>query len=292
MFSALSKWILTAVGGSGESCSIVRIQQIIGAKLVDYIKLLPTKPAISFDGLEEAIYKLLLENGAFYHMQYNVRPTPHKLIKCEDVSLVRGLMPEEKACFSGLAPFVPYDTAEGNLADDFMLWPLSGSETIDLAWRRSLRVDSDVELEEYLNIERVSGRYFIGKRNPNWQFALARSRQSGNMYAHDYYILIGDEVRRIPTDYLEASVHDYVRLAMMNKVKKQAVTALIREHTVLIEFDYLLPAPDLRFMKYVSWPANAVDIKNDFRFLLQFSIWPGVKKRLTSLGYEVYENYD
>ena len=292
MLSALSKWTLTAVGGAEQSVSIMKIQQVIEEKLTGYLKLLPIDSPIQLVGIGDTIYQLLLENGAFYHLQYNVRPVAHRLIGCGDVSLIRGFIPEENAYFSGLAPFIQESSTEGNLTDDFMLWPLNGSETIDLVWRRSTPVDNSINLEEYLNLERTGGRYYTGRRNPDWPFTLARSRQPGNYSSHENYIIIGKEIRHIPSDYVDASIHEYVRLAMMNKVKRQAMTATIREHIVTVEFGYLLPAPDLRLIRFVSWPVDIVDMKNAFRFILHPAIWPGVKNRLISLGYEVHENHD
>ena len=291
MLSALSKWALTAAGGA-EQVSILKVQQVIEEKLAGYLKLLPTLDTINPHDITEMIYELLLENGAFYHLQYNVRPALHKLIGCGDISFIRGMNPEEKVCFSGLAPFVMESSTEGNITDDFMLWALGGSETIDLVWRRSTTVESSVNLEEYLNIERTGGRYFTGKKNPSWPFTLARSRQPGNISIHEYYIITGNETRHIPSDYVEATIHEYVRLAMMNNVKKQTIAATISESIVSVECGYLLPAPDLRFMRYVSWPVNIADMKDAFRFLLHPAIWPGVRERLISLGYEVRENHD
>lgn len=291
MLSALSKWVLTTVGGSQQT-SIVKVQQIVEKKLAGYLTMLPTDDAIPPNGIVDTIYELLLENGAFYHLQYNVRPAPHKRIGCGDVSLIRGLKPEEIVCFSGFAPYVMESSSGGNMANDFMLWPLGGAETIDLVWKRSTVVESSTNLEEYLNIERTSGRYFSNKKDPDWRFTLARTRHPGNISTHEYYIITGDEVRHIPNSYVEASIHEYVRLAMMNAVRKQVVTATIRESIASVECGYLLPAPDLRFMRFVSWSVNISNIKDAFTFLLHPAIWPGVRERLISLGYEVHENHD
>lgn len=291
MLSALSNWMLTTVWGSGHSISIVKIKQVIREKLTGYLKLLSLDSDICLKDIEETIYNVLLENGAFAHLQYNVRPVVHKLIGCGDVSLIRGVMPEERAYFSGLAPFVLKNSNNENLAENFMLWSLNGSETIDLVWRRSTPVDN-ANLEEYLNIERKNGRYYTGRRNPNWPYTLARSRQSGNFSNYEYYIISKDALRHIPIDYVETSIHEYARLAMMNKVSKQVITASVKEHMVLIECGYLLPAPDLRFMRFVSWPFDITDMKDSFRFILHPAIWPGIKGRLISLGYEVHENHD
>ena len=292
MLSALSKWVLTTVGGVEQSVSIVRIQHVIEEKLASYLKVLPIESTITFDDVGEMIYKTLLENGAFYHVQYNVQPVSHKLIRCGKASLIRGLMPEEKACFSGFAPFALESAEKENLTDAFMLWSLGGNETIDLVWRRSIPVDGRVDIDEFLNIERISGKYYTNRKNPNWPFTMGRRRQTENLYNHDYYILIGTEVRRIPSDYQEASIHEYTRLAMMNKIKKQVVTASISEHIVQVEFSYLLPTPDLRFVRYISWPASISNMKDDFNFMLHPAVWPAIKERLISLGYEVHENHD
>ena len=292
MLSALSKWMLTAIGGAEQPISIVTIQQVVEEKLAGYLKLLPTDSPIRLDAIGETIYRLLLENGAFYHLQYNVRPAAHKLIGCGDAALIRGLIPEENAYFSGLAPFVPESLTDGNLTDEFMLWPLDGAKTIELVWRRSAPVDNSIYLEEYLDLERTDGRYYVARRNPNWSFTLARNRNPGDFSNYEYYIIIGEEIRHIPSDYVDISTHEYVRLAMMNKVKRQTVTASIREHIVTVEFGYLLPAPDLRLMRFISWPVNIEDMKNAFGFMLHPAVWPGVKDRLISLGYEVHESYD
>lgn len=292
ILSALSSWMLTTVGGADQSVSIVRLQQMIKEKLAGYLLLLPMDIQINSEEIAETIYNLLLENGAFYHFQYNVRPAPRKLIGCGDVSLIRGMIPEEKAYFSGFAPFAMESLAEETLTEDFMLWPLDGPATIDLVWKRSIPVDSSVNPDEYLNIERTSGRYFTGRRNPDWPFTLARKREFGLICGYEYYIFMEKEVRRISIEYQQASVHEYVRLAMMNRIRKQVVNARIGKHIVLIEFGYLLPAPDLRFMKFISWPVDMVNMRDDFRFMLHPAVWPAIRNRLLSLGYEVHENHD
>lgn len=289
MLSALSKWALTVAGGPAHTVSIARIQQVLEEKLADYLKLLPPNDPIRPDGITEAIYERLLQNGAFYHLPYSVRPAPHKFIKFGDVSLIRGLMPEEDARFSGLAPYVPRSTEEGNWADDFMLWPLSGSQTLDLVWKRSIRVQDSAAMEAYLNVERTGGGYYVSRKDPNWPFTLARKGQPGNPHSYDYYMLMGNEIRRIPDDYREASIQDYVRLAMMNKVSRQIITASITENIISVELGYMLPAPELRFVRYVSWPANIADHKNAFRFIFHPAVWSAIKERFTTLGYEVHE---
>ena len=78
----------------------------------------------------------------------------------------------------------------------------------------------------------------------------------------------------------------------MNRVKPQVVKALVGKQIVQVNFGYILPAPDLRFIRYVSWPFNIGDPTSVFRFVIHHDVWPSIKRRIESLGYEVNEKDD
>lgn len=292
MYSALSKWALTTVNAGGASISVTRIQQVVQNKYTAYSKILPTDAHHEDENIGEKVYQLLVNNGAFYHIQYFVRPTPYRLIECGEVSLIRGMHPEEKVCFSGFAPYVLLKSAETKMTDGFMLWPYDGETTIKMIWQRSLHVDSMLHIDEYLNLDRKQGRYYIPSKSDNRPYGLARSRQRGNVSAFDYYMIMDNEMRRIPTEYIDMQIQDHVRLALMNRVRKQSVSAIISKEIVLISTEYRLPSRDLSFIKYISWPNGADGFDSAFSFKIHPDIWPSLKDRFKFLGYEVNEEYE
>ena len=293
LFSALSKWVLTVIRSQGSPTSVMRVHQIIRDKCNAFEKILPRTAHIDLDDIEETVYQRLMENGVIYHQQYNIIPAPYRRIHCGKVSLIRGYNPDELVSFSGLAPYIEDSSNDIDFTDAFLLWPNDGETTLDMVWRRSTAVDPDMHFDEYLDVERSSGRYYLSRRSSKYPYAMARNTQQGNAHAYDYYLIMDREVRRIPSELRELSVHDYIRLAMMNRVKKQTVSASIREHVVFLSFGYLLPAPDLRFLRYVSWPAHPNNQSDDrFNFMIHPAIWQALKERLIFLGYEVTEAND
>jgi len=92
---------------------------------------------------------------------------------------------------------------------------------------------------------------------------------------------------------VKASVHGYVMLAVVNGRKKQKAVARIGGELVLLELGYLLPKPDTRFLRFVSWPYNLETIADQrFRFCLHPRVWPVVRDRLEFLGFAVEEQYE
>ena len=103
----------------------------------------------------------------------------------------------------------------------------------------------------------------------------------------------GNEIRRLTDDYVSASVQAYAALAIVNRQRKQSALAKISKELVELELGYLLPGPDARFLRFVSWPGSLHIVPNaSFKVSLHPWIWPIIRDRLNFLGFAVEERYE
>ena len=289
ILSAGAKWMLTAVHNGGGKTSIESIKAITSDKIGSYLEIVDDMLSLDVVQTVNSIYDILLANGMFYHEQFYVRPVRNRTIDIGSVSLIRGLLPEENVRFSGLVPYV-FGGGDESLADAFMLWQRDGEETIKSAWNHCAILDRPIEISEYLRaVHFEKERYYDIKRIDQAEFTMGRIRKNDGSGV-DHYMIHGEEVRRFTDDYVNASVHEYVRLAIVNGQKKQGALAAVGKHLVKLQLGYLLPKPDLRFLKFVSWPESLNTLeKPGFRVSLSPRVWPLVRDRLNFLGFAVEE---
>lgn len=203
---------------------------------------------------------------------------------------MRGMLPEEDVSFTGLAPYVsqPAQLTDWQVAFDLTVVP--PNDMIDFLWKRSEPVPNTVYIGEYLNTERKTGQgYYRMKPMANAKTQLGRTLRSDHQY--DYYLLRDGEKRRISEDYIMTSFHDYVRLAIMNRAQRQrAIATRGQSDLVHLNLTYLLPRPELRFLRLIAWPEDdGTTLEEAWRFCLMRAVWPIMKERLEFLNYEVIE---
>ena len=292
ILSAGAKWMLTAVHNEEEKVSVESIRKTAQEKIESYLEITDFQTAFDVQEIVNYIYDIMLTNGMFYHEQYNVRPIPAREIGIGGVSFIRGLRPEENVYFSSMAPYVP-GGGEASLAEEFMLWNRNGEETLRSAWLHSSPQESRTEISEYLRVDhRELQTFYDRQRRDQAELTLGRTRKS-DMQSYDYYMIRGKEIRRLTDNYVNAAIHSYAAIAIVNRQRKQKAVATISKRLVRLEMGYLLPKPDLRFLKYVAWPESLRELKRQgFRFSLQPHIWPIIKERLTFLGFAVEERYE
>lgn len=288
--SAVSNWMLTAVFFDDGQTSVERVRETAQRKLRLYHTL---GNGLEEEAIQESvnyIYDHLLKNGAFMHIQYYLKPARRRLIGRGNVAVVRGMMPEDDVCFSGLAPFVIHHDAsmDDNIAEAFALPDYAGEAVIQMVWERATPVDNGYTQEEYLRTSRTSGYYYGSRREDSHLATLARSMNGSGGY--DYYILNGDVTRRLPDDFIQARVHEYCALALVNRRKKQVVKATKENDLVHLEFGYRPPSPDLRFIRYISWPENTMNLDDAWHFSISSALWPMLKDRLSNLDFELEES--
>ena len=288
ILSSASAWMMTVVHAWGEPVSIDHVKAVTRSKVDAMADISGSLNNIDIPALVDYIYEQLLDNGVFYHTPYNLRPVPRRLIYAGNIALVRGMLPEEDVQFSGMAPFIMItDACENNAVEAFGLPETEPELMLQQTWKR-LTSCSIPAVAEYLNANRRAGNsYYSNRRQNSDDFTLARESQGINQYV--YYLIKGNEAKRLNDDLADAHVQDYCRLAIMNAQKRQSITATIGKQLVRVEIGYLLPAPELRFLRYISWPEALPEYDQPWRFALRPQLWPMLKERLEFLKYAVEE---
>lgn len=292
ILSAGAKWMLTAVHNGEGKTSIESIKSVTREKIESYLEIVDYLLPPDVMQVVNYLYDTLLANGMFYHEQFYVRPVQNRTIGIGTVSFIRGLLPDENVRLSGMAPFIP-GGGEASLANEFMLWQRDGEETIRSAWNRCAPFDLPAGAGEYLRaVHLEKERYYDIKRHDQAKYTMGRIRKNDGSGV-DHYMIQGEETRRFPDDYVKASIHEYVRLAIVNGQRKQRVVAGVGKHLVNLQLGYLLPKPDMRFLKFVSWPESLDQIdKPAFWVCLSPQVWPVVRDRLNFLGFAVEEQHE
>ena len=111
VYSATADWMQTTVFVCNDTTSIVHLKSIAALKVRMIEELSPGMLTYGADELVEHLYTILQDNGVSLHRNYHVRPAPHRLIGNDSYAIVRGMYPEERVSFSGLAPYVKQQTA-------------------------------------------------------------------------------------------------------------------------------------------------------------------------------------
>ena len=288
LLSATSAWILTNVYAQGIQTSVKHIKQLAIEKLRLYQEIDPRISAINTEDMIDYVYNTLLLNGAFLHIPEYVKPASRILIGDEMCSIIRGMLPEESVKYSGLAPFCRDTPASVDIVKAFDLLDITNDKAWELIWKRSAPVTSSIQIDEYLNINRKSNEQYYSYIKPiSVRRLMGRSRRNDGGYEH--YLILGNEVRRIPGDFIELRIHEYARLEVMNSYNRQKVVAEFSNNTIILETRYRLPLPDLRFLRYVSWPIGTSYPNETWRFMIHSGLWSIVKTRLTQLLYDVEE---
>ena len=292
ILSASARWMLTAIHNGEDKVSVESVKRMAQEKIESYLEIVDHPSSIDVQTVVNCLYDTLLTNGMFYHEQYNVRPVRKREIGIGDVSFIRGLRPEENVHFSGMAPYI-LGGGNADFADEFMLWKRNREETIQSAWKHSSPQDGQIVIGEYLRADhQMYQKYYDTRRHDQAEFTLGRTRKS-DVHGFEYYLIRGNEIRRLTDDYVYASVHAYVTLAIVNGQRKQSVLAKVGRNLVDLEIGYLLPEPDARFLRFVSWPDNLQSISSS-RFMISMHprIWPVVRDRLNFLGFAVEEQHE
>ena len=289
LLSVISDWMLTAVHTGDDVTSVVHVKQVGLEKLRAFQDMGCIDFSLDNQSLVDYVYETLLENGAFLHRSHNVRPAPHRLIGDSKYAIVRGMCPEEKVEFSGLAPYVQQRVEPVPIETAFDLPTVSCEQITALLWNRGIPTNYSIRMEAYLNTGRAAkGQYYCQTAPITKGMLYGYVRNNDSQY--DFYLISDSEIRRISPDYIAVRLHEYARLYLMTQSKPQQVTAWIDgDNVVHLEFDFHLPYADLRFLRYIAWPGKSGALDDVWNFCVARNLWPWVKRRLEFLDYKVVE---
>ena len=291
LLSVISDWMQTAVHTGDDTTSVVHVKQVGMEKLRAFQDMQCVGFPIDNQAVVNYIYETLLENGAFLHRSHNVRPAPHRLIGDSAYAIVRGMCPEEKVDFSGLAPYVQQRVEPIQIEAMFDLPSTSPEQITALLWKRGIPAPSTTNMDAYLDVERTAGRQYYCLKPPKCK-GLRYGYVRNSDAQHDYYLMSDNETRRIGSDYTDVHFHEYARLYLMTQNRTQQVTACYDgDNIVHLRFDFHLPYPDLRFMRYIAWPDKCGNLDDAWNFCIARKIWPLLRTRLEFLNYKVVETY-
>lgn len=289
ILSAVSKWMLTSLYAGQGKTSVRSVRSRAEKKTFSFLEMAGLLSAVTAENIVEYIYDVLLQNGMFYHIRDNVLPVTNQAIGLDNAAVIRGLLPDEKAFFSGCAPCT-VGKYENDIAEEFDLWNTGGSKTIELVWERSERTTGEIAISEWLNLERKGNEtYYLERRRDTNSITIGRNRKSQIPKDYDYYIIRNRETRRIPEDVREYALHEYLRTAIMNAYRRQRISFHSYTGKLDIDIGYLPPRSEVRFLKLFAWPSGLTRLNNPFKVSIHPDLFPLLESRFRFLGYTVEE---
>lgn len=277
LLSACSAWALTMLHRNGGKISIEALKATIQSKCRAFQQIESSLLTVNGTRLAEYVYDALRDNGALLHTAYWLRPSPHSLIGSDHIAFVRGMLPEETVSFSGLAPYVQQPAENTAFFEAFDLPEFSVDALWQLLWKRSATVSPTIEIDEYLN--QINGGWNLSARN-RFPVGIGRTLLPGG--GREYYLVQGQEIRRIPDGLKGMAYHNYLSALLVNKNKSGTIPAYHRNNLVHISIPYL-PEAEIRFLRYVGWPEGVDILSEKSRFCISEPVWPFVRQRLVQL---------
>jgi len=290
LLSAASAWMHWIVHSNQGWLSITKLNQ----EMMDHLSCLYSAVGNAghpnLESIIEYVRTVLLQNGDLYHSDLYVRPALCRRIPVQNVTIIRGMEPDADVRFSGLAPYTCFADTPVALHTVFDLPEDSPSTILDFAWENAPSVDLDgSHLPEYLQADMRKGKQYYGPIRPVTDGLVLGRRDSG-FHQYDYYLLKGTVVKRIPSDWKTAGLHEYCRLALMNRHSNQPTLSVNFGETVCVQPAYLLPTRELSFLRYISWPSKLSDLRSPWSFHTSAELWPTIRARFEFLGLKVKEH--
>lgn len=287
ILSATSAWMHWIVHSQRGPISVTRLTQEAESHVNTLITAMGKAGRLDASILVQYTYDLLLKNGDLYHTKLYVRPAVYKQIPVLHAALIRGMEPDLDVIFSGLSPFIRCEKEPMDLHLCFDLPEISPVEILNYVWRHAPYAGG-VNPREYLQLDVQEGKPYYSLKRPSIQ-GLLLARSDIGFHQHEYFLIDGATVKRLPNEWINIGYHEYCRLALMNQNGSRVTQAVDFGETVRFQPAYLLPRRELAFVRYLSWPSDFADLDSPWSFHVATTLWPTIKQRLEYLGCKVKE---
>lgn len=282
-----------------ETVSLVhlkgRIRNILSGYQSIYPELVSCFPLNSKE-LEDEISELFSKTGIVYHRPIRVSPSMRHEEHCKGIVFQRGIAIDHISCVSGIG-FYAKGNGETDLKGVKTMFGLE-QDPLSEVWRKTLSnavwVRSEV-LEsrvEYLRLKPpYSNGYWESKPDTTGSVSMLRTGEKGS-YLYYLYRFIDKTLEISPLPGWKVEDYQYRSLScacLSIYGTLPPIDYVTDGKLVHLRLNYLLPPPEMWFLKLYSWPEACRVLPCDFRRKLSSEVFEVIKEILSSEGYVLKE---
>ena len=293
---------------NNESVSVTHLKRRIRRVFDSYLDMYPEiRLSVSVTGKEfsDGIYDIFLKTGCIYHEPFRIRASAPCCATERSIRFERGMPLNRYQYISGLGAYTEVGKMPAfagclspSVSDMFGL----PSDTLLEQW------NALVSTARWQRLEDINGVQYL-RENPPFQFgywinvpdiqsgeiSVCRTGQPGNytfyLYqARDKKIMVSSLPESFVIDpHFGATTYRIANCSLAAHHCLPATTYQKDGSIVKLFIQYILPPPELYFLKLYSWPLEFSKTFGDFRRVVSVSVFEAIKSALESIGYTFVE---
>lgn len=287
-----------------ETVSVRHFKQRITQLISDYAAVFPELNDLLAvaDEIASRIYGIYLSSGYFYHTPHRLAPPALTLAASSHTVFVRGAPPSWKVSMSGLGTYLTSVPASGarqvSPGEMFGLSESSLTETWTAILRRASWTSvQDTTAYQFLNHSTASNRVWTEHPSINADITVARTTSPG---IRSYFLFKQQDgsasISQLP-DWMISSknfdglYYQYVTIPCLNASGSlRPVRYRFNGNTAVVSFFNCLQPAEAMWLKLYSWPASLRDVSNEFKRIMDRTVFDSIRQTLTALGYKFEED--
>ncbi len=278
-----------------EPVSIVHLKRKVRVMLANYKSLYPeisSNLTITSEELEDEISDLFLSTGMVYHRPNRIAPSMRRDESFGDIVFQRGIALDSISCVSGIGFYVLHERISNSRAVNEMFGlerePLQAmwmSTLSSAAWKTELSFDQNTEFLRL--IPPFSQGYWVNKPDTTGTVSILRTGMKGSQLYFLYrYSNTTIEVSPLPQWQVESYKYRSLACACLLTYGTLPPIEYTEDGSLIhIRMNYLLPPPELAFLKLYSWPEICTSFPCNFRRKLSKEVFISIMNILSNEGY-------
>lgn len=279
-----------------EPVSMVHLKKKVRTMLANYKSMYPelsqSLPYVS-EELENEIADQFLGAGVVYHRPNRIAPSMKREEPIGNILFQRGIALDSISCVSGIGFYSKHEGAENPVGIRKMfgleqrtlteLWRAAQSAA---SWKSNLLFEQNTE---FLRLKPpFSQGYWVDKPDTNGMVSILRTGMKGVQLYYLYrYSGAAMEVSQLPQWQVESYNYRSLACACLSAYGTLPPMEVFEDGALVhVHMNYLLPPPELEFLKLYSWPEISTSLPYNFRRKLSTEVFEAVKNVLSDEGYE------
>ena len=279
-----------------DANSIVHFKRRIRDALWSYIDLYPALRSVftcDWESICNELYDIFIATGQVYHTPNWLSLAAPCCSQNNDLTFIRGASPDYFCSFSGIGRYTKHSTSTFPAVSVNEMFALP-SQSLSEQWTAVLRNCKWAKLRDEAIVEyhRLTPPFHRGywtnipqKKN---SITLARTGLPGSRI---YYLCQIDNGQQVFSQLPSWLTDDYGYRTISTCCLHTAGTLppinyQINGELVTLHFSYLLPPPELNFMRLYSWPTSYAEFPHNFHRTMDLSVFTAFQSILEAIGYQ------
>lgn len=279
-----------------DSNSIVHFKRRIRDSLQSYIELYPSIHSVytsDWESLCDELYDIFITTGQVYHTPNWLSSAAPCSSQINDISFIRGTAPDYSCSFSGVGRYTqnvcditPSVTPNEMFAIPSVSLTEQWSHILENCKWSNLREDAVIEYHRLT--PPFHHGYWTNMPQKKDSITLARTGFPGSSIYYLCKVQGGQRTfNQLPSWLTDNYGYRSISTCCLNAHGTLPPIAYHESgELVALHFSYLLPPPELNFVRLYSWPTTYAEFPHNFRRTMTRTVFCAFKHILESIGYQ------